>query len=171
MWVGPTRRRRAIRTARELDDLCGPRQFEHRSNFRSHARQPSRCEREWRRRDASHRSENDRVRACVAKRAGEVARMAICDNRPRELARRLRGDGIEMTRAKSGDLQFRFRSKSLERSGRGTERRVNGATLGRAVSRSGRELRLDLGSMSRSLSIARLLERDAERAADDGFER
>ncbi|AEB06277.1 hypothetical protein Corgl_0150 [Coriobacterium glomerans PW2] len=97
--------------------------------------------------------------------------MAICDNRPRELARRLRGDGIEMTRAKSGDLQFRFRSKSLERSGRGTERRVNGATLGRAVSRSGRELRLDLGSMSRSLSIARLLERDAERAADDGFER
>lgn len=118
---GPARRAAAARakTVRELDARHGLAQLERGKNSKVHARQPSRAEREWQRRDRSRRSENDRVRERVAVRACEVAAMPSCQNRPRELARRLRDDGIEMTRSARGDLQYRFRSESLRLSGGG----------------------------------------------------
>lgn len=61
--------RARVKTARELDERYSLRQLERGSNSKKHARQPSRAEREWQRRDRSHRSENDRVRERVAIRA------------------------------------------------------------------------------------------------------
>ena len=166
---GPARKASAarVKTVRELDERYGLRQLGRGKNSRTHARQPSKAEREWQRRDGSHRSENDRVRELVAMRACETAALPECPNRPRELARRLREDGITMTRSKAGDLQYRFESESLRHSGGGDVRRVNGATLGRAVSRAGRVVGLDLSGISLALTLTRQLARIAERAVDD----
>ncbi len=163
--------RARVKTVRELDERYGLRQLERGSNSRGHARQPSRAEREWQRRDKSHRSENDRARERIATRASEVSRLTSCNNRPRELARRLKQDGITMTLSKGGDVQFRFESQSLERSGKGAERRINGSTLGRARSRSGRTMRFDIGSIRAAIELGRVFERIAEDATDDGRER
>lgn len=46
-----------------------------------------------------------------------------------------------------GDTQFRYKSQSLKRSGKGMERRINGSTLGGARSRSGRTMRFDHGDI------------------------
>ena len=166
---GPARKaaQARVKTVWELDERYGLRQLGRGRNSRTHARQPSKAEREWQRRDRSHRSENDRVRELVAMRACETAALPECPNRPRELARRLREDGITMTRSKAGDLQYRFESESLRHSGGGDVRRVNGATLGRAVSRAGRVVGLDLSGMRLALTLTRQLARIAERAVDD----
>lgn len=166
---GPARKAAAarVRTVREMDGRYGLRQLERGRNSRSHARQPSRAEREWQRRDRSRRSENDLVRERVAVRACEVAALPSCPNRPRELARRLKGDGITMTRSRGGDIQYRFESASLKRGGRGRVRKVNGATLGRAVSRAGRSIGLDLDGIRLALGVARQAARLMERAAED----
>lgn len=171
---GPARKAAAarVRTVRELDERYGLRQLERGRNDQAHARQPSRAEREWQRRDSSHRSENDLVRERVAVRACEVAALRGCPNRPRELARRLGEDGITMTRSKTGDLQYRFESESLRRSGGGSVRKVNGATLGRAVSRAGRSIGLDAHGMRLALGLARQAARAVGRALEeDGRER
>lgn len=160
--------RARVKTVRELDERYGLRQLERGSNAKKHARQPSRAEREWQRRDRSHRSENDRVRERIAVRADEVSKLPSCDNRPRELARRLAQDGITMTLSKGGDTQFRYKSQSLKRSDKGVERRINGSTLGGARSRSGRTMRFDLGSIRTAIALARVFERIAEDATDDG---
>ena len=76
-----------------------------------------------------------------------------------------------MTLSKGGDVQFRFESQSLERSGKGAERRINGSTLGRARSRSGRTMRFDIGSIRAAIELGRVFERIAEDATDDGRER
>lgn len=170
---GPARRAAAarVRTVRELDERYGLPQLERGANSRAHARQPSRAEREWQRRDSTHRSENDLVRERVAARATEVAALPACPNRPRELARRLRGDGIEMTLSARGDAQFRFRSESPARSGRGEIRRVNGAALGRVVNRrTGAAVRLDRAGLSLALGMERDVERAVERGMDGGRE-
>lgn len=160
--------RARVKTVRELDGRYGLRQLERGSNSRKHARQPSRAEREWQRRDRSHRSENDRVRERIAIRASEVSRLPSCDNRPRELVRRLAQDGITMTLSKSGDAQFRYKSQSLKRSGKGAERRINGSTLGGARSRSGRTMRFDFRSVQAAIALARIFERLADDVTDDG---
>lgn len=168
---GPARKAAAsrVRTIRELDGRYGLRQLERGRNSRAHARQPSRAEREWQRRDRSRRSENDLVRERVATRACEVARLPDCPNRPRELARRLAKDGITMTRSKrTGDLQYRYESESLGRGSKASTRRINGATLGFAVSAVGRVMGLDLAGVRLALSIARELGRASARAMDDG---
>ena len=77
-----------------------------------------------------------------------------------------------MTRSKSGDMQYRYESESLRRGGRGVVRRINGATLGRAVSRAGRDIGLDIGGIRLALGLARQLGRAVERSMeDDGRER
>lgn len=171
---GPARKaaQARVKTVRELDERYGLRQLERGRNDRSHARQPSKAEREWQRRDRTHRSENDLVRERVAVRACEVAALPERPNRPRELARRLKEDGITMTRSKTGDLQYRFESESLKRNGKGRVRRINGATLGRVVSRAGRAVGLDVGGVRLALGLARQLGRAVERSMeDDGRER
>lgn len=168
---GPSRRAAQARvaTVRELDERYGLRQLERGRNSKVHARQPSRAEREWQRRDASHRSENDFVRERVAVRASEVARLASCDNHPRELARRLSDDGITMTLSGGGDVQFRFRSESLERTGSGGERKVNGATLGSVVNRrTGATIGLDRSGLFAALGVGKAIARTIERGMDDG---
>lgn len=166
---GPARKAAAARvgTVRELDARYGLRQLERGRNDRAHARQPSKAEQEWQRRDKSHRSENDLVRERVAIRACEVAALRECPNRLRELARRLEGDGITMTRAKGGDLQYRFESESLKRGGGGTVRKINGATLGRAVSRAGRAIGLDIRGVQLALGLTRQLVRTMERSLEE----
>ena len=171
---GPARKaaQARVKTVRELDERYGLRQLERGRNDKTHARQPSKAEREWQRRDKTHRSENDIVRERVAVRTCEVASLPTCPNRPRELARRLREDGITMTRSKTGDMQYRYESESLRRGGRGVVRRINGATLGRAVSRAGRDIGLDIGGIRLALGLTRQLGRAVERSMeDDGRER
>lgn len=167
---GPARKAAAERvgTVRELDGRFGLRQLERGRNSRTHARQPSRAEREWQRRDRTRRTENDLVRERVARRACEVARLPDCQNRPRELARRLAADGITMTRSRrTGDVQYRYESRSLTRGGGGVERRINGATLGFAVSVAGKVMGLDLAGVRLALGIARELVRTAGRPDGD----
>lgn len=171
---GPARKAAAerVKTVRALDERYGMRQLERGRNSETHARQSSKAEREWQRRDKTHRSENDLVRECVAVRACEVAALPECPNRPRELARRLKEDGITTTLSARGDLQYRFESRSLAKCGKGKVRKINGATLGRAVSRQGRSMGLDLGGVRAALGLARQLGRTMERAMeDDGRER
>lgn len=166
---GPARKaaKARVKTVRQLDERYGLRQLERGRNDRVHARQPSKAEREWQRRDKSHRSENDLVRERVAVRACEVAALRDCPNRPRELARRLKEDGITMTRAKSGDLQYHFKSDSLRRNGGGTVRKMNGATLGSAVSRAGRTIGLDIRGVRLALGLTRQLVRTMERSMEE----
>ena len=77
-----------------------------------------------------------------------------------------------MTLSARGDLQYRFESRSLAKCGKGKVRKINGATLGRAVSRQGRSMGLDLGGVRAALDLARQLGRTMERAMeDDGRER
>ena len=73
-----------------------------------------------------------------------------------------------MTLSKGGDTQFRYKSQSLKRSDKGVERRINGSTLGGARSRSGRTMRFALGSIRTAIALARVFERIAEDATDDG---
>lgn len=164
--------RARVKAVRELDARYGLKQLQRGPNSKVHARQPSRGEREWRRRDSTHRTENDRVREHVAVRVQEVAGMRECPNRMRELAHRLESDGIEMTRSKGGDVQFRYRSESLARSGAGKERRANGATLGRVVSRrTGKAVRLDIRSLDRALRVGGRVLGAMERIVDEQYER
>lgn len=163
--------RARVATVRELDERYGMRQLQRGRNSPVHERQPSRAEREWQRRDRSHRSENDRVRERIAVRVAEVSRMPSCPNRPRELARKLGQDGITMTRSKGGDFQFRYESESLRRRGKGAVRKMNGATLGRVRNvRTGAALRLDARGIIRALEAAgrvmRRVEREQERDRD-----
>lgn len=131
---GPARKAAAarVKTVRTLDERYGLKQLERgKANSRVHARQPGREERDMARKGQAERSENARVRVAVARRVEEVGRMRDCPDRMAELDRRLRRDGIELTRSKGGSLQYRFFSKAL-----GAVRKVNGGGLGFAVDRS-----------------------------------
>jgi hypothetical protein len=75
--------------------------------------------------------------------------------------------GITMTRAKNGDLQYRFESESLKRAAGGTVRKINGATFDRAVSRAVRAIGLDVRGVRLALGLARQLVRTIERSMDE----
>lgn len=72
-----------------------------------------------------------------------------------------------MTRAKGGDLQYRFESESLKRGGGDTVRKINGATLGRAVSRAERAIGLDIRGVQLALGLTRQLIRTMERSLEE----
>ncbi len=71
-----------------------------------------------------------------------------------------------MTLPKDSDMQFRYKSQNLKRSGKGLERRINGSTLGGARSRSGRTMRFDLGGIRTAIALARVFERISGDATD-----
>lgn len=163
---GPARKAALARvaTVRDMDARYGLAQLEKgRRNSNVHARQPSVGERMCHDRGGGMRTENDLVRAAVAKRVQEVSRLPGCSHPERELARRLRADGIELARAKEGDLQYRYRSQTLGE-GRGGIRKINGSTLGEVRNRrSGRAIRLDRAALSGALRLGRLLVDEMER--------
>lgn len=165
---GPARAaaRARTKTVRELDSKYGLHQLERgKANSRVHGRQPGTAERDMARRGHAERSENERVRRAVAMRVEEVGRIPECPDRMAELSRRLKRDGIELTRARNGDLQYRFHSNSL-----GGERRINGARLGYAVHRkTGRTIRFTARGIGRALRLFMQLCRTMERATRDMF--
>lgn len=162
-----------VKTVRELDEKYGLRQLERGANSRSHARQPSRAEREWKRRDSSHESENDRARKTIARRTQEVANLPDSVNKPKELAKRLERDGIKMTFSRTGEIQFQYASESLQKSGRGKTRKINGSTLGAIRSKaSGRVIRFTKRGLTRAFKmLAREMIRALEDPYDDGRRR
>ena len=135
---------------RALDEKYGLRQLERgKANSRVHGRQPGAEERDMARKGQAERSENERVRRTVAKRIEEVGHMPGCPDRMAELSHRLAQDGIMLKRSKNGDLQYRFRSKSL-----GGERKVNGARLGYVVHRrTGRTIRFTYHGVMRAIKL------------------
>lgn len=157
---GPARKAATarVKTVRALDEKYGLRQLERgKANSRVHARQPGREERDMARKGQAERSENARVRVAVARRVEEVGRMRDCPDRMAELDRRLRRDGIELARSKSGSLQYRFFSKTL-----GAVRKVNGGRLGFAVDRStGLVVRFTLRGITTAMRAFWELERKA----------
>ena len=75
--------------------------------------------------------------------------MPGCPDRMAELSHRLAQDGSRLKRSKNGDLQYRFRSKSL-----GGERKVNGARLGYVVHRrTGRTIRFTYHGVMRAIKL------------------
>ena len=159
---GPARKAAAarVKTVRELDERYGLRQLERgKANSRTHARQPGAAERDMARKGQAERSENARVRATVARRIDEVGRLPKCADRMGELSRRLEKDGIALVRSKGGHIQYRFHSKAL-----GGERKVNGARLGSARSRStGAVTRFTLRGVSLAMRLAWQLANEQER--------
>lgn len=162
-----------VKTVRELDGRYGLKQLERGANSKTHARQPSRAEKEYRRRDASHETENDRVRKAIARRTQEVANLPDTVNHPKELAKRLQRDGITMTYSKTGELQFQYASDSLAKSGRGNIRKINGSTLGEIRSKAtGRVIRFTKRGLRRAFNmLARELIRALEDPYNDGRKR
>lgn len=159
---GPARKAASarVKTVRELDARYGLKQLERgKSNSRVHARQPSEAERDMARKGKGERSENARIRETVARRIEEVGKIPECDDRLRELSRRLANDGIELTRSKGGSLQYLFHSNSL-----GCERKINGARLGFARNLStGAVTRFTLRGVVVAMQLARQIEREQER--------
>lgn len=140
-----------VRAVRELDREHGLRQLERGSNSRRHARQPSRAEGRH-----AGRSDLERLRRTVGKRAHEVSGLPEGKNRMRALARLLEGDGIRMTwNARHDDLQFRYSDPSVP----GGIRKVNGRTLGDVEIPGGRRLVLSRSGISRFVGAARALGR------------
>ena len=165
---GPARKAGAERakTVRELDERYGLRQLERgEANSRSHARQPSRTEKQVALRGRVSGTENQRIREAVARRVEEVGHMPRCDDRLAELRRWLKADGIKLERGARGGLQYRYRSDLL-----GRERRISGAPiLGFAVNRdTGRVARFTLRGIGEAMRAYYELEC---RAMDDGRSR
>lgn len=164
---GPARKARAARVAavRRMDREWGLRQVEAgRRNSRTHCRQPSRGERAAR--EAAGRTANDELRAKVARAAEAAGRAAPAGANPlREVAARRSREGVRMTVSARGDVQYRYRDPSVP----GGVRKVNGATLGRAVSRAtGRAATFTAKGVVRlfeeaARAYARELEDEAER--------
>lgn len=153
-------------TVRALDEKYGLRQLERgKANSRVHGRQPGAEERDMARKGQAERSENERVRRTVAKRIEEVGRMPDCPDRMAELSRRLVQDGISLKRSKGGDLQYRFRSKSL-----GGERKVNGARLGYVTHRrTGRTIRFTYHGVMRAIRLCMQLYRTMDYMTRDMY--
>ena len=119
------------------------------------------------RKGQAERSENERVRRTVAKRIEEVGHMPGCPDRMAELSHRLAQDGIMLKRSKNGDLQYRFRSKSL-----GGERKVNGARLGYVVHRrTGRTIRFTYHGVMRAIKLCVQLYRTMDYITRDMYSR
>lgn len=150
-----------VRMLREMDARYGLRQMERgHPNSRTHARQPSRAEREWHARNPKARTDNDYIRERVAARASQVAGLHGCRNPRREFEERLRTDGIKVSRSPRGDLRYTLKS-------RGHERVVNGSTLGQARSkRTGKAIWLDRRGVSLVLRAAREITRDITRETE-----
>ena len=122
---------------REMDAKWELRQLEKgQRNSRVHAIQPTRAEREMRARGSV--SDKDMMRRCIRIRVREIAREAPEGNRMRELASRLKADGIEMTVSKNAK-QVQFRRE-------GSDRKVGGWRLGRGFSAGGRAAGLGRGA-------------------------
>jgi len=159
---GPARKAAAarVKTVRELDKQYDLRQLKRgKANSRAHARQPGAAERDMARKGQAERSENARVRETVARRIDEVGRLPECADRMSELSRRLKKDGITLSRSKGGHLQYRFQSKAL-----GGERKINGARLGFARNRStGAVIRFTLRGVSLGMRLAWRLANEQER--------
>lgn len=159
---GPARKAGAARakTIRKLDERYGLRQLERgRANSRTHARQPSRAEKEAAARERVSKTENQRVRETVARRVEEVGRTPSCADRLGELERILKNDGIELKVGARGGLQYRYRSESL-----GRQRKISGARLGFAVNRTtGLVMRFTLRGITEALRAYREIERQRER--------
>lgn len=159
---GPARvaARARAETVRELDAEFDLRQLERgKRNSKIHARQPSREEKLARKRSGG-RSENDEVRAKIAAHVQEISRMNRVEHPERELARRLRADGIELGVSKNGDLQYRYKAKSLG----GKMRKINGTRLGAVRSkRTGKVMSLSRSGVRLAISAALYMAREAER--------
>lgn len=159
---GPARKaaKERVKTVRELDRHYGLRQLERgKANSRAHARQPGAAERDMARKGQAGRSENARVRASVAKRVEEVGRLPKCGDRIDELRHRLQEDGITLGKARNGDLQYSFESRSL-----GGIRKINGSRLGFAKnSKTGRTVRFTRAGVAMAMRLAYELYREQER--------
>lgn len=123
---------------REMDARWGLHQLEKgQRNSRVHAMQPTRTEKEMRARGAV--PDKDMMRQCVRARVREIAQEAPRGNRMRELAVRLKADGIEMTVSKNAK-QVQFRRE-------GSDRKIGGWRLGRGFSASGLAAGLGIGAV------------------------
>lgn len=122
---------------REMDARWGLRQLEKgQRNSRVHAMQPTKAEKEMRARGAA--PDKDIMRECVTRRVREIAQEAPEGNRMRELALRLKADGVEMVASKNAK-QVQFRRA-------GSDRKVGGWRLGRGFSASGLAVGLGIGA-------------------------
>lgn len=117
-------------------------------NSRVHARQPTRAEREMSERGI--KSEKEHIRQAVRTRIHEIRQEAPSGNRMRELAHRLKNDGIHMTMNTSGK-QVQFRSGGYC---------INGNKLGRGFSTVG--ITKGLG-MKAAREMNKAIEQDMER--------
>ena len=103
-----------VNAMREMDARWGLRQLEKgQRNSRVHAMQPTKAEKEMRARGAA--PDKDIMRECVTRRVREIAQEAPEGNRMRELALRLKADGVEMVASKNatyGEASNGARSES-----------------------------------------------------------
>lgn len=159
---GPARKAAAarVKTIRKLDEQYNLRQLERgKSNSRRHARQPGFAEQDMARKDQTDRSENARIRIAVARRIDEIGRIPECNDRMKELSRRLAKDGIKLAYSQGGHLQYRFYSRAL-----GGERKINGTKLGFARNRvTGRVTRFTLWGVNLAMQLAWQLANEQER--------
>ena len=139
--------RARVETVRRLDEEYGLRQLQKgQRNVRTHAMQPTAEEKKMRARGIE--PDKDYIRSCVKRRIGEISRDAPEGNRMRELAARLKEDGVAMTMSKDR-RQVQFQRE-------GSRYKVNGFRLGRGFSPAG--LAAGLG-----IETAKAMERAAER--------
>ena len=117
-------------------------------NSRIHARQPTRAEREMSERGIT--SEKEHIRQSIRTRIREIRQEQPRGNRMRELARRLKKDGIHMT-MNTSKKQIQFRSGGYY---------INGNKLGRGFSIAG--ITKGLG-MEAAREMDKAIEQDMER--------
>lgn len=92
------------------------------------------------------------MRQCVARHVREIAQEAPEGNRMRELASRLKADGIEMTVGKS--------AKQVQFGREGSDRKIGGWRLGRGFSAGGLAAGLGIGAAKQlSNEISQEMER------------
>lgn len=136
---------------RALDAKWGLRQMARgERNSRVHAMQPTRAEKEMHARGVQ--SDKAYIRQHVRQRVTEISREAPAGNRMRELASRLKADGIGMSVSRGGK-QVRF-----QREGSGFK--VGGSRLGRGFSMQG--IAMGLG-MKAGMQLAREASQEMDR--------
>ena len=136
---------------RALDVKWGLRQMEKgERNSRVHAMQPTRAEKEMHARGVQ--SDKTCIRQHVRQRVAEISREAPAGNRMRELASRLKADGIEMSVSKGG------KQVMFQREGSGFK--VGGSRLGRGFSMQG--IAKGLG-METGMQLARAASQEMDR--------
>lgn len=136
---------------RELDAKWGLRQMvKGERNSRVHAMQPTRAEKEMHARGVQ--PDKAYIRQHVRQRVDEISREAPAGNRMRELASRLKADGIEMSVSRGG------KRVSFQREGSGFK--VGGSRLGRGFSMQG--IAKGLG-MEAGMQLARAASQEMDR--------